>query len=69
MRLEALRARCELDDCEWCDHADRRCRHCGGAGRWRPEAPCLDANGVIGWTRVEEPCRMCAGTGKEHNPL
>ncbi|MDX6741880.1 hypothetical protein [Actinocorallia sp. A-T 12471] len=27
------------------------------------------ADGVIGWVRVDEPCRMCGGTGKEHDPL
>lgn len=69
MRVETLRARCELDGCEWCDRAAGSCRCCGGTGRWRPEMPRREASGVICWTRVEEWCRMCAGTGKEHNPL
>jgi hypothetical protein len=24
---------------------------------------------LIGWIRVDEPCRMCGQTGKEHDPL
>ncbi len=56
--METLRARCEVDDCEWCAQSGVPCRCCGVSGVW-----------VIGWIRVVEMCRMCGGTGKEHNPL
>ncbi|GAA3974716.1 hypothetical protein FOF52_01465 [Thermobifida alba] len=69
MPVETLRARCEVDGCEWCDRSDLPCRYCGGTGQWRPERPRRDAAGVIGWIRVLEQCRMCGGTGREHNPL
>ncbi|GAA3756747.1 DnaJ-class molecular chaperone [Spinactinospora alkalitolerans] len=69
VRVESRRRQCELDACEWCDRDDRPCRFCTGSGRWRPERPHLDGAGVIGWVRVAEECRMCAGTGKEHGPL
>ncbi|GAB7099499.1 hypothetical protein JCM3263A_09740 [Thermobifida fusca] len=67
--METLRARCEVDDCEWCAQSGVPCRCCGGSGQWRPERPKRDPDGVIGWIRVVEMCRMCGGTGKEHNPL
>lgn len=45
------------------------CRFCSGTGWWRPERPHRDGSGVIVWLRVDEPCRGCAGTGKEHSPV
>ncbi|GAA2729252.1 hypothetical protein [Actinocorallia aurantiaca] len=65
----AVPERCGLDPCGWCDRDDLACRFCTGSGWWRPEKPQREAGGVIGWVRVDEPCRMCAGTGKEHDPL
>ncbi|GAB2821065.1 hypothetical protein GCM10022221_18770 [Actinocorallia aurea] len=61
--------RCGLDPCAWCDRPDVPCRFCLGTGWWRPEMPRREADGVIGWVRVDEECRMCGGTGKEHGPL
>ncbi|GAB3205377.1 hypothetical protein SAMN02745673_00955 [Marinactinospora thermotolerans DSM 45154] len=69
MRVGRTRQRCGVDGCEWCAGAGRPCRFCAGTRRWRPERPLRDADGVIGWVRVEEECRMCGGTGREHNPL
>ncbi|RCV51011.1 hypothetical protein [Marinitenerispora sediminis] len=69
MRVRRTRERCQLETCEWCDRDDWSCRFCDGSGWWRPEMPHRDGSGVIDWIRVEEPCRMCDGTGKEHNPL
>ncbi|WP_046469314.1 hypothetical protein [Allosalinactinospora lopnorensis] len=67
--MTSTRERCALTDCEWCERDDLCCRFCSGSGWWRPEKPRRDSSGVIHWVRVDEPCRMCAGTGKEHNPL
>jgi hypothetical protein len=61
--------RCGNDPCRWCDKDDLVCRFCSGSGSWRPEKPHRETDGVIGWIRVDEPCRMCGGTGREHDPL
>ncbi|GAB3662921.1 hypothetical protein GCM10027589_26270 [Actinocorallia lasiicapitis] len=53
----------------WCDRVGVDCRFCTGTGWWRPEMPHPEADGVIGWIRVDEPCRMCAGTGRAHHPV
>ncbi|MCW2884143.1 MAG: hypothetical protein QOE54_4458 [Streptosporangiaceae bacterium] len=65
----AMRPRCGNVPCHWCDRDDWPCRFCEGSGRWRPERPSREPSGVIGWIRVDEPCRMCGQTGKEHDPL
>ncbi|WP_344833500.1 hypothetical protein [Actinocorallia longicatena] len=63
------RERCGNEPCRWCDRNDVSCRFCAGSAWWRPEMPQPEPDGVIGWIRVDEPCRMCGGTGKEHDPL
>ncbi|MBV2362867.1 hypothetical protein ACFPZ0_21170 [Streptomonospora nanhaiensis] len=57
---------CALTDCPWCGRADLVCRFCAGTGRWSPERPVTDSDGMIVWERITEECRMCVGTGKEH---
>ncbi|MFC3995728.1 hypothetical protein ACFOVU_07370 [Nocardiopsis sediminis] len=57
---------CALTDCPWCSRGDLLCHYCAGSGLWRPEMPVQDGDGMISWKRVEEECRMCTGTGKEH---
>ncbi|WP_019632661.1 hypothetical protein [Actinomadura atramentaria] len=69
MPVNGRRDRCGDGPCRWCDRGGRDCRFCGGTGWWRPEKPERDAAGALRWVRVEEPCRMCANTGREHNPL
>lgn len=69
MQVKEKSRYCKLTSCEWCAREDLPCRGCEGTGWWRPQMPRRDASGVIDWIRVEEPCRMCANTGKEHNPL
>ncbi|GAB3967383.1 hypothetical protein GCM10029978_034570 [Actinoallomurus acanthiterrae] len=69
MQLTTKNERCNLDPCSWCDRDDWDCRWCRGTRQWRPEKPSLTATGAIEWIRIEEPCRMCWGTGKEHGPL
>ncbi|RFS84824.1 hypothetical protein D0T12_14990 [Actinomadura spongiicola] len=63
------RERCGNQPCRWCDRDDWVCRFCHGSGWWRPEKPHRDGSGEMTWVRVEEPCRMCGNTGKEHDPL
>lgn len=69
MPMEPERDRCLLTECESCRNPGDPCRFCSGTGWWRPESPRRDEDGVIGWVRVEEPCRMCASTGNEHNSV
>ncbi|PSK96437.1 hypothetical protein CLV63_11131 [Murinocardiopsis flavida] len=69
MQMRPTRENCFLATCQWCGRDDLPCRFCAGSGWWRPERPHRDSVGAIDWVRVEEPCRMCAATGKEHNPL
>ncbi|MEU3016090.1 hypothetical protein ABZ635_01665 [Nocardiopsis sp. NPDC007018] len=64
---EPTHSRCAISACGWCDRDGDRCRFCAGTGWWRPERPHREVNGLVVWHRVEEPCRGCAGTGKEHS--
>ncbi|QVQ54974.1 hypothetical protein J4H86_17030 [Spiractinospora alimapuensis] len=66
MQLGQKRQRCRLDECEWCTRDDLPCGGCSGTGWWNPEMPHQEGNGAIVWIRVEEPCRICAATGREH---
>ncbi|GAA1468714.1 hypothetical protein NE857_11105 [Nocardiopsis exhalans] len=66
---EPTHTRCAISACGWCDRDGVECRFCAGTGWWRPERPHRDGNGLVVWHRIDEPCRGCAGTGKEHSPL
>ncbi|WP_067600817.1 hypothetical protein [Nocardiopsis listeri] len=66
---EPTHARCAIAECGWCDRDGLQCRYCRGTGWWRPERPYREVSGVIVWSRIDEPCRGCAGTGKEHGPV
>ncbi|QBI52505.1 hypothetical protein [Streptomonospora litoralis] len=69
METMPTRECCALTDCPWCSRTGLVCHYCRGEGSWSPERPVADGNGMITWERVEEQCRMCAGTGKEHRHL
>ncbi|ASU86280.1 hypothetical protein CDO52_17490 [Nocardiopsis gilva YIM 90087] len=57
-----------MSECTYCAGPFEPCAHCRGTGVWSAEKPARDASGSIGWEQVVEECRMCAATGRHHDP-